>query len=185
MNCPHCDRYTADDSTTCMHCGADLRSVQEQQMPQAEPIPLERRFKNGFAVIIIAGVVFALVVFFMSRGKAHTYVTDFPKTPVNLATLIEAGKTNIVDIYSEFCPPCRAIAPLLEKLDAKRSDIHVVRVDINRKGHQGIDWGSPVARQFKLKSIPYFIIIDEHGKVESEGKPAYQKVVALIRKELQ
>jgi thiol-disulfide isomerase/thioredoxin len=83
---------------------------------------------------------------------------------VNLEKKIVKGRTNIIDFYSEYCPPCKRIAPFLRKLDARREDIAVIKIDINRAGVEGIDWDSPVAKQFRLKSIPHFIVISPWGK---------------------
>ncbi|HEY4003383.1 MAG TPA: thioredoxin family protein [Candidatus Xenobia bacterium] len=74
------------------------------------------------------------------------------------------GKLNIVDFYSEFCPPCRRVMPKLEQLSVKNPNVVVLRVDINRPGHQCIDWGSPVAQQYGLHSIPHFVVYDADGK---------------------
>lgn len=102
---------------------------------------------------------------------------------IKLADHLVKGKMVIFDFFSEFCPPCRRIAPLLEKLDAKRDDIVVVKIDINRKGIRGIDWESPVAKQFKLEGIPHFKIYNAAGKLEAEGDPAYEKIMALLSSE--
>lgn len=99
---------------------------------------------------------------------------------VNVADYLVPGKTTIVDFYSEYCPPCRAIAPKLAKLHASRDDIAVVKVDINRPGVRGIDWGSPVAHQYKLHSIPHFNIYGPDGKLQAEGDAAYDKVLKLV-----
>ncbi|MBP7867079.1 MAG: thioredoxin family protein [Acidobacteria bacterium] len=86
------------------------------------------------------------------------------------------GKTVIVDFFSQYCPPCRRISPLLTRLAEKRSDLFVLKVNINRKDVRGIDWGSPVARQFKLESVPHFIIYGADGKVLAEGEAAFEKI---------
>jgi thiol-disulfide isomerase/thioredoxin len=91
------------------------------------------------------------------------------------------GKTTIFDFTSEYCPPCRAIAPRLHKLHAERSDIVVVEVDINRPGVQGIDWASPVARQYGLQSIPAFKIYGANGTLMAEGDDATSQVYKLVR----
>src|SRR4051812_16938238 len=75
---------------------------------------------------------------------------------VKLSDYLIEGKTVIFDFYSEYCGPCKAVAPQLEALHAKRADIVVVKVDINRPGVKGIDWKSPVAQQYGLHSIPHF-----------------------------
>jgi thiol-disulfide isomerase/thioredoxin len=102
---------------------------------------------------------------------------------VNLEKRIVKGRTNIIDFYSEYCPLCKRIAPFLKKLDARREDIAVIRIDINRTGVGGIDWDSPLAKQFRLKSVPYFIVISPWGKFICEGKEAYNYVVRQLRVE--
>ncbi len=102
---------------------------------------------------------------------------------VNLEKRIVKGRTNIIDFYSEYCPLCKRIAPFLKKLDARREDIAVIRIDINRTGVGGIDWDSPLAKQFRLKSIPYFIVISPWGKFICEGKEAYNYVVQQLKVE--
>lgn len=101
--------------------------------------------------------------------------------PVDLTEHLVQGQINVFDFYSEFCPPCRRIAPHLRQMDIERSDITVTKVDINRPGVKGIDWQSPVARQFKLQSIPYFRVYDAQGRLLAEGRQAYELVVGYIQ----
>ncbi len=101
--------------------------------------------------------------------------------PIDLAPHLVQGQINVIDFYSEFCPPCRRIAPHLRQMDAERSDITVIQVDINRPGVNGIDWQSPVARQFKLQSVPYFRVYDAQGRLLAEGRQAYEMVVGYIQ----
>jgi thiol-disulfide isomerase/thioredoxin len=100
---------------------------------------------------------------------------------VNLADHIVQGKTTIVDFYSEFCGPCRQISPLIEKFAHSRNDVAVVKVDINRPGVQGIDWDSPVARQYGLTSVPNFKVYGPDGQLQAEGDAAYQWVMNVVR----
>lgn len=99
---------------------------------------------------------------------------------VQITDYVVKGKTTIFDFTSEFCPPCRAIAPKLEKLHADRADIVVVKVDINRPDVRGIDWKSPVARQYSLNSIPHFKVFGPDGKLKVEGDEAYEMVNKLV-----
>ena len=195
MNCPNCDCYTPDDSPVCVHCGAELpevgispnRAVRSNGSVYAGSRSGRKPAGAGGKILLIGGAVIliAVALFFIFRGGPdHAYITEYSNGPVDLSAMIESGKTNIVDMYSEFCPPCRMIAPYLEKLAKARPDIHVIRIDINRKGHRGIDWQSPIARQFNLRSIPHFILVDGDGKVLAEGRPAYKKVVKLIKENI-
>ncbi|MFB3902494.1 MAG: TlpA family protein disulfide reductase [Acidobacteriota bacterium] len=92
------------------------------------------------------------------------------------------GQTTVFDFYSQYCPPCRAVSPLLEELDRRRPDLTVVKVDINRPGYVGIDWQSPVARQFEIQSVPHFKVYAPDGTLQAEG-PAGYAVMALLLEE--
>jgi len=99
---------------------------------------------------------------------------------VQITDHVAEGKTTIFDFTSEFCPPCRAISPKLDKLHAERADIVVVKVDINRPDVRGIDWKSPVAQQYKLRSIPQFKVFGPDGKLKAEGDEAYELVNGML-----
>ena len=91
---------------------------------------------------------------------------------IQITEYLDAGKITVIDFYSDYCPPCKRIEPYLLKLHYDREDITVVKVDINRPGVRGIDWGSPVAKQYRLKSIPHFQIYDPDGRLLAEGRAA-------------
>ena len=101
---------------------------------------------------------------------------------VNLADYLVPGKTTVFDFTSKFCPPCEAIAPMLEKVHRTRADVVVVAVDINRPDVKGIDWKSPVAQQFKLQSIPHFKVYGPNGKLVAEDTPNDAKARELVSK---
>ncbi len=91
------------------------------------------------------------------------------------------GKTVIVDFFSPFCPPCRRISPLLSSLAAARPDLSVLKVNINRENVKGIDWKSPVARQFGLSTIPFFRIYGPDGKLVAQGDEAFEKIMGWMQ----
>ncbi len=100
---------------------------------------------------------------------------------IALADHLVPDKTTIFDFYSEYCPPCRRIAPYLANLHETRADIAVVKVDINRPGVRGIDWSSPVARQYRLESVPHFKIYGPDGRLQAEGDPAYETILRWLK----
>jgi thiol-disulfide isomerase/thioredoxin len=116
-----------------------------------------------------------------SRTKAAEPERIAHGQEVNLQDYLVPGKTVIFDFTSVFCPPCRAIAPHLHKLHADRADIVVVEVDINRPGVQGIDWGSPVARQYGMNSIPHFKVYGPDGQLQAEGNEARTLVTSWFK----
>jgi thiol-disulfide isomerase/thioredoxin len=101
---------------------------------------------------------------------------------VKLEDYLVTGKITVIDFYSKYCPPCMALAPLMEKLHQNRSDLAVVEVDINRPGVTGIDWKSPVAGEFKLESIPSIVIYGANGSVIADGDKAREMVVDWVQK---
>lgn len=97
-----------------------------------------------------------------------------------LADFAVAGSYTVFDFMSEYCPPCKQISPWMDRLHRERDGVQVIKVDINRPGVRGIDWQSPVARQFGLSSIPHFKVLDAEGKLVAEGDAAWEMLVAWL-----
>ena len=110
-------------------------------------------------------------------------VSHEPGQRVNIEELVREGKITIFDFYSEYCGPCVIMSPKLEKLEQKRDDIVVVKIDVNREGVRGIDWRSPVVAQYGIRSIPYFIVYNEAGRRTHAGRSASRKVYELLYRE--
>jgi thiol-disulfide isomerase/thioredoxin len=92
--------------------------------------------------------------------------------PVDISKLPVPGKTTVIDFFSEYCGPCQYYSGLLETYLKTHPNVVVRRLDINRKGVVGIDWASPLARQYNLVSIPAFVIYDPKGKIIAKGPEA-------------
>jgi len=101
---------------------------------------------------------------------------------IRLEDYLVPGKTVVFDFTSKYCPPCRAYDEPLHQLHAKRDDLVVVKVDINRPNVQRIDWQSPVAQQFELRSIPQFKVYGPDGKLLAEDRISQQVRDASARK---
>jgi thiol-disulfide isomerase/thioredoxin len=133
-----------------------------------------------FASLLVLSAGFSIASAEAARTKPASPEKISHGEEVKITDYLVLGKTTIFDFTSEYCPPCRAIAPKLEKLHATREDIVVVKVDINRAGFKGIDWKSPVAKQYQLQSVPSFKVYGPDGKLISEGKEASQKVYGWL-----
>jgi thioredoxin len=115
-------------------------------------------------------------------GTAYrTINADKAGEKIEIAPHLVEGKLNIVDFYSEFCPPCKAFAPDLAELSTKDPNVVVSTIDINRPGTRGIDWNSPVAQQFQLRSIPHFKIYNAQGDLVAEGQQAKDLVLEMMK----
>lgn len=180
MNCPHCDRFSPS-SRICVHCGENLPSISRTQSAKFKIRGLgSGSFTKVLYALLLVLVIYGAYSVFARGGNIPSYMNE---GPVDLGAMIVSNKTNIVDLYSDYCPPCVKIAPYLKKLDESREDIALIKIDINRSGVQGIDWQSPVARQFKLRSIPHFIVVSPSGKIKFQGKKAYKFVLDQLRDE--
>lgn len=117
------------------------------------------------------------------EDSRQAVLTHVPGTEVDIEEMVQRGKITIFDFYSAYCGPCVKISPRLAELERKRNDIVVVKIDINREGVRGIDWGSPVIKQYRIPAIPYFIVYDEGGNRTHAGDTASQYVYHLLSQE--
>jgi hypothetical protein len=56
------------------------------------------------------------------------------------------------------------------------------RIDINRPGVVGIDWTSPLARQYALQSIPHLVIYGPDKRLIAEGDTAEKWMADDLRR---
>jgi thiol-disulfide isomerase/thioredoxin len=123
------------------------------------------------AIVFLAG---------MAAGAWAGAVTDANAgrggESLDINSLATKGKTTLIDVYSPFCPPCVRLAPLLEQLAAKRPDLAIKKVSINRPGVQGIDWASPLAKQYQIRSVPHFMVFNPKGKLVAQGRDGFEQV---------
>ena len=101
--------------------------------------------------------------------------------PFELQQVVARGKYTLVDFWSPYCPPCVKIAPFLEKLAARKPDLKVVKLNIDRPGARGIDWQSPLAQQYNLRSIPYMVIFDPQGQQIAHGQGAFNLFLKWLK----
>ncbi|MCF3652478.1 thioredoxin family protein [Synoicihabitans lomoniglobus] len=110
---------------------------------------------------------------------------------IKLTDYLVPGKTVIFGFFSKFspgcpCEPCARLGDPLAALEASREDVHVVMVDIDREDATGIDWNSPVAMQYSLRSLPHFKVFGPDSELiaddaaRAEEAPAREHVHAMI-----
>ncbi|MDR2676162.1 MAG: thioredoxin family protein [Opitutaceae bacterium] len=125
---------------------------------------------------LLAPAIAALAPLLHAAGKDGAPAIISRGERITIEDHIVPEKITIFYFTSNYHPPCNRLAALLDKLHAQRDDIAVVKVDINRPHTRGIDWGSPVAQQYHLKSVPYFQIYNNAGKFSADGKAARAKI---------
>jgi len=86
-------------------------------------------------------------------------------------------KPVMVDFWAEWCPPCRALTPVLERVVHTRRDIHLAKVDA--------DENMKLAGRYQLRGFPTVILFVNGEEVArfSSARPA-QWVQAFLDQHL-
>ncbi len=146
---------------------------------KADARQYERVMKRCHVLCLVGAAFLALVLGAMTASEASAAQeanSGRGGETLDLQSLRVKGKVTIIEFYSPFCPPCRRLAPLMAELAVKRPDLAIRKVNINRPGIQGIDWQSPLSRQYGIRSVPYFVIFSPRGKT-TEGQAATKRVL--------
>ena len=71
----------------------------------------------------------------------------------NYNQVAESKKTVLIDFYSDWCGPCRMVAPIVEELANERDDVMVCKVNVDK--------APGLSSAFKIYSIPTFIVVKD------------------------
>ncbi len=173
-------------------------------MAEVVSLDLVRRRKKKHPMIVL-GVTFAAAMFMMLASipiiksaigaKQNAARADYADGPVRTGvqgTVVElnendpgrtfdinrylkSGQTSVFYFHSDDCPPCEALMPQYVAIAQQCPDVRFYTLDIDRPGTQGIDFDSPLARQYHLNSIPHLMVYDGYHKTAS-GREAFDKL---------
>jgi thiol-disulfide isomerase/thioredoxin len=116
------------------------------------------------------------------RGGHADYQELSHGRPISIDTLACPGKITIVDFSSDYCAPCVELAMFLIQTSKSYPERYAIRrVNINRPGFNGIDYESPVSKQYSIKDLPLIVVYDNKVRV-AEGPAARQWLIDDIKK---
>ncbi|MDZ4816173.1 MAG: thioredoxin family protein [Verrucomicrobiota bacterium] len=92
-----------------------------------------------------------------------------------IAKALEPGAVTVFDFYADWCGPCLKLAPALEELIKNSDGVVLKKVNI-------VNWDSPVAKQYGLKSIPAIRIYGADGKEIYNGGGNLAAIEQVIKK---
>ena len=71
-------------------------------------------------------------------------------------SLTQNGVT-LIDFFATWCGPCRMLSPELEKLAEKRTDINVIKVDVDEFGE--------LAGLYNVRVVPTLVLLKDGANI--------------------
>jgi len=81
---------------------------------------------------------------------------------VDLIDHIDYGKYTVFMFYADWCAPCKAIKPELEKNARSKNTFALKELNV-------MNWENPLVKYYNLAGIPYFIVYGPKGEFVERG----------------
>ena len=72
--------------------------------------------------------------------------------------VLKSSKPVIIDFWAEWCGPCKAISPVLEKISESHPEVSVMKMNV--------DENQQTPAQFGIRGIPTMILFNNGAEVD-------------------
>jgi thioredoxin 1 len=98
-----------------------------------------------------------------------SHAAEYINSPQELQTLLSSTSYVVVDFFADWCPPCKAIAPIFETLAAKHGKPgYLAFAKVN------VDQVQAVAQTYRITAMPTFLFFKEGKQVAVNGQAMIQ-----------